>query len=172
MIIPTRRLTLRSWQDSDLEPFAILHANPTAMQDYGRTFDRSESEEKFIRYRTAYERTSYTRWAVEDHNKNFLGYVGPLLSREDHPLGLHTDIGWRMMPSAWGHGFTTEAAKACLQDLFTRCGLSKAFAYTAKDNIKSRNVMERLQLQREPSLDFDIPDDGKMWHGHVWMAMP
>jgi RimJ/RimL family protein N-acetyltransferase len=73
--------------------------------------------------------------------------------------------------SAWGHGYATEAARAALNDAFTRVGLAEVVAYTAPDNLRSQAVMSRLQLERDPSRDFTADYDGvKAWRGLVWVA--
>ena len=74
------------------------------------------------------------------------------------------------MRSAWGHGYATEAARASLKDVFERAQLKEALSYTSADNLRSQAVMTRLNLQREPSLDYSEPLRAGMWHGMVWVA--
>jgi RimJ/RimL family protein N-acetyltransferase len=94
-------------------------------------------------------------------------------SREDHPLGSHFEIGWRLTRNAWGHGYATEAAAAALRDGFTRIGLREIVAYTAPDNRRSQALMYRLRMQRDSSRDFTADYDGvKGWRGLVWVAVP
>jgi RimJ/RimL family protein N-acetyltransferase len=64
-----------------------------------------------------------------------LGYAGVIPSRLDHPLGSHSEIGWRLVQRCWDHGYATEAARAALDDAFTRLGLAKVIAYTSLDNL-------------------------------------
>ncbi|MAB13524.1 GNAT family N-acetyltransferase [Parvibaculum sp.] len=170
MPIETARTRLRQWREPDRDAFAALNAHPEVMHDLGGPIDRRSSDEKFDRYVMAYETHGFTRWAIETFAGNFLGYAGIMPSRPGHPLGPHTEIGWRLQREAWGHGYATEAASAALADGFARCGLTKVLAYTAPDNLRSQAVMERLGLIRVPSLDYEEPHNGGMWRGLVWIA--
>ncbi len=122
------------------------------------------------RYVAAFEQHGFTRWAVEDLNGDLLGYAGMMAQPSDHPLGAHVDIGWRLVRSAWGCGYATEAASAALTDAFERCGLTEVLAYTAPDNLRSQAVMRRLSLRRDLSRDFTVLDGGMPWRGLVWSA--
>jgi RimJ/RimL family protein N-acetyltransferase len=170
MIIETPRTRLRCWQNSDRDAFAALHAHPEVMLDLGGPLDRPQSDAKFNRYVAAFEQYGFTRWVVENLKGEFLGYAGVMLSRPDHPLGPHADVGWRLVRSAWGRAYATEAAKAALHDAFTRCGLTEVLAYTAPDNIRSQAVMARLRLRRDPARDFSESVGLGVWHGLVWVA--
>jgi RimJ/RimL family protein N-acetyltransferase len=98
-------------------------------------------------------------------------HLGHVPSPQDHPLGNHFEIGWRLVRSAWGCGYATEAAKAALRDAFARPGLKQVLAYTAPDNIRSQAVIKRLGLQRDHSLDFAaLYEDVGVWRGWVWVA--
>jgi RimJ/RimL family protein N-acetyltransferase len=143
------------------------------MADAGGPADRATSYAKFDRYAAASEQYGFTRWAVESLEGGFLGYAGVMPARPNHPLGPHADIGWRLVRSAWGHGYATEAAEAALRDAFSRCGLSEVLAYAAPDNLRSLAVMDRLRMQRDPSRDFMAEyDDLGTWHGLVWVGRP
>ena len=148
-----------------------MNADPVVMADLGGPLDRSASDEKLKRYMQAYSDRGYGRWAVENREGEFLGYVGIMHVTEWHPLGAHDEIGWRFRRAAWGHGYATEAARAALQDGFERVGLEKIITYTASDNRRSQAVMTRLGLRRDPSLDFIAEyDPGSRWTGLVWVT--
>jgi len=150
-----------------------MHAHREVMVDAGGPLDRSASDAKFDRYVAAFEQYGFTRWAVESLDGGFLGYAGVMPSPPAHPLGPHADIGWRLVRSAWGHGYATEAATAALRDAFTRCGLTEVLAYTGPANLRSQAVMDRLRLQRDPSRDFTAyTDEAGPWHGLVWVGRP
>jgi RimJ/RimL family protein N-acetyltransferase len=172
MLIETPRMSLRPWRDTDRPAFAALHAHPQVMHDAGGAIDRSQSDAKFDRYVAAFERYAFTRWAIETRDGEFLGYTGIMRSRPDHPLGEHVDIGWRLVRGAWGQGYATEAARAGLQDAFTRCGLAEVIAFTTADNRRSQAVMARLGLRREPARDFRDHYGAREWHLLVWCASP
>ena len=172
MIIDTPRTRLRRWRDSDRDAFAALHAHAEVMADAAGPLDRPQSDAKLDRYAAAFDRYGFTRWAVASLEGDFLGYAGVMPSRPAHPLGPHVDIGWRLMRSAWGHGYATEAAQAALHDAFTRCGLTEVLAYTAADNLRSQAVTARLGLRRDASRDFSEPVGERMWRGLVWVATP
>lgn len=167
--IRTSRLVLRNWRADDRIEFARLNADPDVMRDLGGPLDRANSDAKFDRFVSAFEEHGYSRWVLEDSLGHFLGYTGIMPSTVNHPLGSHAEIGWRLARSAWGRGYATEAAMAALDDGFARLHFNEVLAYTSPDNSRSRAVMDRLGLKRDPARDFVWPETS--WRGLVWVAL-
>jgi RimJ/RimL family protein N-acetyltransferase len=172
MVIDTARLRLRCWRAADREAFGAMNADPDVMLDLGGPISRTASDAKLDRYAATFARLGFCRWALESRDGDFLGYAG-VMPRPDahHPLGPHFEIGWRLARHAWGRGYATEAARAALHDAFARIGLSEVVSYTAPDNLRSRAVMGRLGLQRDPSRDFTaVYERVGAWRGLVWVG--
>ena len=171
MHIETERLRLRRWEMADRHHFATLNADPLVLRDLGGPLSREDSDAKLDRYLKAWRNKGYGRWLVETISGKFLGYCGVMPVREDHPIGIHDEIGWRLIREAWGHGYATEAARAALIDVFRRVRLIEVLAYTDAQNIRSLAVMRRLGLRRDASRDFAIHSDRLgTWRGLVWTA--
>ena len=172
VMITTSRLQLRHWRHADRVAFAAMNADSEGMGDQGGPIDRATSDSKLDRYATAFRERGLGRWVIEK-GEEFLGYAGVMPSWPGHPLGTHYEIGWRLVRTAWGRGYATEAARAALADSFTRARLTEVLAYTAPDNARSQAVMSRLGLQREPSRDFIATNEVVgSWKGLVWSAHP
>src|SRR5438067_1422929 len=75
----------------------------------------------------------------------------------DAPFTPAVEIGWRLVRGAWGRGYATEAAREVLRFAFTDLGLDDLVSVTIPANLRSRAVMERLGLTRDPADDFDHP---------------
>ena len=162
---------LRKWSERLREPFVEMQSNPDVMADLGGPFDRVASDSKFDRYCDAWETNGISRWAVVDANENFLGYAGVMKAGGvDHPLGVHYEIGWRFRREVWGRGFASKSARDALAHAWTVIRASEILSYTAKANIRSQAVMERLQLSRDPARDFTARYPEGDWSGLVWMA--
>ena len=171
MIIDTLRLRLRCWTVLDRDAFAALNADPEVMLDQGGPLSREASDAKLDHYAGAFQQNGYCRWLVESREGEFVGYTGVMPSPSGHPLGLHVEIGWRLVRRKWGHGYATEAAGAALKDAFVRVGLPEVLAYTTPENLRSQAVMARLKLHRDPSRDFTAAHERlKSWQGLVWVA--
>lgn len=171
MHIETERLRLRVWEGTDRDHFAALNVDPVVMGDLGGPLSRDDSDAKLDRYLNAWGSNGYGRWLVETISGTFLGYCGVMPVREDHPIGIHDEIGWRLLRKAWGHGYATEAARAALIDIFERVKLTEVLAYTDAQNIRSQAVMRRLELRRDAARDFAIHHDRLgTWRGLVWTA--
>ena len=173
MIIETPRLRLRPWRASDLDTFVALHADPEVMWDQSGPISRAESSAKFDRYRAAFEAVGYCRWALEDLTGTFLGYAGIMPGKGEVLPDSFTEIGWRLVRAAWGHGYATEAAGAALGDAFQRVGLPEVIAFTSAENLKSQAVMKKLGMRRDAARDF-VTDYGTepSWQGLVWVGTP
>ena len=62
-----------------------------------------------------------------------------------------------MAVSAWGQGFVTEAATACLENGFSAFGLREIVSFTPHQNKPSIAVMKRIGMTRDPADDFSHP---------------
>ena len=68
-----------------------------------------------------------------------------------------SEVGWRLASEQWGHGYATEAAREALRFGFDTVGLEEIVSFTVPQNVRSRRVMERIGLVRDPAGDFDHP---------------
>src|SRR3954470_7845793 len=88
-------VTLRQWQDSDLEPFIAMNADPDVMRYFLARDTRAESVERFNRMRGAIEKLGWGVWAVEVGGQ-FAGMVGLMVPRWPLPFMPCTEILWRL----------------------------------------------------------------------------
>lgn len=95
----------------------------------------------------------------------FLGIAGLLRPSFEAHFTPCVEVGWRLAVDAWGRGYATEAAQACLDHGFEALSprLEEIFAFTVPGNARSRRVMERQGMQHDPAGDFDHP---KLPAGH------
>jgi RimJ/RimL family protein N-acetyltransferase len=158
-MIYTERLLLRPWREEDGDDMARMSADPNVMVDYPRPQTREESDERLARYMATFAKHGVCRWCLESRaDGSFIGFAGIQPVFDDHPLAPAAEIGWRLLRSAWGAGYASEAAKASLIDGFLRCGLIEILSYTTEANERSLAVMQRIGLVREASRDFEAPD--------------
>ncbi|MCW6537627.1 GNAT family N-acetyltransferase [Sphingomonas lycopersici] len=162
---------LQRWAEEHWNSFAEMQSDPEVMADLGGPFTRDASREKFDRYRDAWKTDGVSRWAVVDYAGAFLGYAGIMIRRDpDHPLGVHHEIGWRFRRDAWGKGLATQSARQALHHAWSVLDVPEIVSYTARDNLRSRNVMRRLGLRRDPHRDFTARYPRGDWTGLVWVA--
>lgn len=153
----TDRLLLRRWRGSDLEPWAAMNADPEVREHLGEPWSRERSDASVARFEADFDRWGYGWSAVEVRaTGEFAGFAG--LDRvEEHLPFSGVEIGWRLARWAWGRGYATEAARAVLGHAFTALGLTEVLAVTTAGNLRSRAVMHRLGMVRDPEDDFDDP---------------
>ena len=157
-VLTTERLRLRGWRDEDRPGYAAINADPEVTRYLSKQYSRDESDAIVDRMLAGWERRGFGLWAVERRGDGvLLGMTG--LSPHDlpAPLGSVVEVGWRFGRSAWGHGYATEAARAALRFGFERLGLEEIVSFTTVDNTRSRRVMERLGMHRDPADDFGHP---------------
>jgi RimJ/RimL family protein N-acetyltransferase len=154
----TDRLLLRAWRESDLEPYAALNADPLVMEHFPALLDRVESDQMIGRMQHNLDERGFGLLATERLDTGeLIGFVGLSVPRFEAPFMPAVEIGWRLARSAWGHGFATEAARSVLADGFGRVGLPAVVSLTTVGNERSRAVMRRLGMTRDPADDFDHP---------------
>jgi RimJ/RimL family protein N-acetyltransferase len=156
--LATARLVLRQWRDSDLAPFAALNADPEVMQYMPRCLERSESDALVGRYRERIAERGWDLWALERRDDGgFVGALGLAVATFPAPFTPCVEIAWRLARAQWGQGLATEAAGAVLRFGFQTLALEEVLAFTVPENRRSRAVMARLGMHRDPGEDFEHP---------------
>jgi RimJ/RimL family protein N-acetyltransferase len=168
--IRTDRLMLRGWRHADRGPFAELNADPQVAEFLGGPLDRDGSDALVDRILVRWDSDGHGLWAVERvEDGRFLGFVGLAAPSFDAVFTPCVEVGWRRAREAWGRGYATEAAWAALRFGFVELDLDEIVSFTTVANVRSRAVMERLGMTRDPVDDFDHPSfpDGHPIRPHV-----
>lgn len=161
---------LRPFCLADLEPFAALNAHPLVVESLGSALTRAESDALVERYAAEMEREGWGLWAVEVvGGPPFVGMVGLHRVNPALPCAPAVEVGWRLSPAQWGHGYATEAAAAALRHGFAEGDLPEIVAFTTTLNLRSQTVMERIGMVRDGGADFDHPSlpEGSPLRRHV-----
>ena len=168
--LTTARLLLREWRDADRQPFAELNADARVAEFLSGPLDRAASDALVDRITARWESDGHGLWAVERvEDAAFLGFVGLAAPSFEAAFTPCVEVGWRLAPFAWGHGYATEAARAALRFGFEDLGLAEIVSFTVPANVRSRAVMERLGMTRDPADDFLHPNlpEGHPLRRHV-----
>jgi ribosomal-protein-alanine N-acetyltransferase len=150
------RVLLRQWQERDVAPFAALNADAAVMEHFPATLSAAESEAMVGRLRAGLEARGWGAWCL-DIDGQTAGFVGLSVPSFEAAFTPCVEIGWRLAANFWGHGYATEAARLVLDFGFHRLQLAEIVSYTTVANWRSRRVMERIGLRRDPGGDFDHP---------------
>ncbi len=175
MEIRTPRLLLRRFRDEDRAPFAAMNTDPQVMEHFADHLTCEQSDGFIDRVEARFAERGYAVWAVGVvGGPDFIGYVGPWDADFTAPFTPAVEVGWRLTPSAWGHGYATEAAIVAADDAFVRCDLPEILSFTAATNLRSRAVMGRIGLVRDVNGDFLHPriPDGHPVQPHVLYRFP
>ena len=93
----------------------------------------------------------YGHWVISDTTDRFLGVIVVEAGGLDPRV---PDLGWIVVPEAWGQGIATEAARLVASDLLTRTDVTHITAYLQAGNTASRRVAEKIGMHlRERGTD-------------------
>ncbi len=156
--LETKRLILRPWKDEDLKDFALLNKDPKVMEFFPSLLSSEESNALAQRIRKELLKKNYGMWAVEiPQQAKFIGCVGLHYQDFNTTFAPCIEIGWRISSKYWGQGYATEGAKAALDYGFKTLNLKEIVAFTPEKHLKSRKVMQRLEMKHDPKENFICP---------------
>ncbi len=158
MTIRTERLLLRRWRPEDLAPFAVMNTDPRVTEFLPTPLTREQSDALVARVEAHFEERGFGLWAVEIPGvAPFAGYVGLSTPAFETAFTPCVEVGWRLGAEHWGRGYATEGARAALAHGFEVVGLPEILSWTVPANIRSRHIMEKIGMTRDPADDFDHP---------------
>lgn len=156
--LETERLVLRDWRDEDLDALHGICSDPLVMATIGPVQDRATAQAGLERLKARTARDGHTFWALERKaDGRVIGFCG--IARGTVPvIADELEIGWRLASDCWGQSYAREAAEASIGWAAASRPGRPIFAITSVGNHRSRGLMERLGMKRDPAMDFDHPD--------------
>jgi ribosomal-protein-alanine N-acetyltransferase len=152
--IETARLRIRPVEESDVDGAHRVYGDPEAMRYVGadgapRT--REQTAAGVTRMIEGQERNGFSLWAVElRETGEMIGICGVV-----HVDGTGPDVElvYEFQRSAWGNGYATEAARACLAAALGPLGLKRVVALAYPENAQSIRIMQKLGMRDAGMVD-------------------
>lgn len=158
-LLSTDRLFLRPWRTQDREFFIEMNADPRVMEFMPRTLSRDQSNQFIERIEAHFEKYGFGLCAAEHRASGaFLGFIGLWVPQFAAPFKPAVEIGWRLASAWWGQGLATEGAREIVRYAFEDLELPQLVSFTMPANVRSRRVMEKLEMTHDSSDDFDHPN--------------
>lgn len=166
--IQTPRLTLRQWQDSDTASFIQMCADDEVMRYFPKKLNTIEATAFLERIKADIEKRGWGLFAVElKATGKFIGFIGLHLHPPEFEIADAPEISWRLLPQYWYQGYVTEGAKAVLKHAFRNLRIDRVISLTACINTPSKDVMQRLGMDKVREFDHPFISADHPLHRHI-----
>lgn len=117
-----------------------------------RVIDRDEAAAVIDSSLESFRADGFGMWVLlREPERTSIGFCG-LRRFGEPPVGI--EVLYALLPSQWGTGLATEAARAVLERAF-RAGIPRVFAGADPPNVASIRVMERLGMRPDCTRTID-----------------
>lgn len=139
--IETERLILRPPQADDFDAWASLLADEQSARFIGGGCSRPVAWRRFLGKTGAWLIQGFSMFSViEKASGRWIGRLGPW-----YPEGWPgPEVGWALLPDAWGRGYATEGATAAMDYAFDVLGWDEVIHSIHAENTASQNLARRL----------------------------
>jgi RimJ/RimL family protein N-acetyltransferase len=133
------RLLLRRFDAGDVAAMSAVYLDPDVMRYVagGVLADAGAVAATLAREASAHDERGFAFWAVvERATGRVIGDAGFGLFEPRDAL----EIGWTLARDAWGRGYATEAARACVRAAFAHLAVDEILAVVDEENAASQRV--------------------------------
>lgn len=164
MMLSSDRLILRPFNRQDTIPFIVMNQDSRVMEYMPSLLSDQESLALLEQTTAHWVRHGFGRFAcILKETGTFIGYVGLVVPTFNTHFTPCIGIEWRFAFDYWGKGYALEAAQLVLAYAFTQLDLSEINAWTVPSNIRSINLIKKLDMHHDSKDDFEHP---KLPEGH------
>jgi RimJ/RimL family protein N-acetyltransferase len=152
----TDRLRLSRFTAGDADVLAPVFAVRAVWEyPFGRAMSATWTAGFVARAAEHWERFGFGLWVVRRlRDEEAIGYLGlsmpsflsELVPAERMPA---VEVGWRLHPAHWGHGYATEGALMALKGAFETLKLREVCSAPQNTNLLSARVAERIAMRYE-----------------------
>lgn len=164
---------LRAWTEVEFPAWEALHQDAEVARWLGGAMPAEARRAAFDRTALHLAAQGWGVWAILDEHNKVVGAAGLQTVRPGMPF-VGVEAAWRLRADAWGRGYVSMVMPALLEDGFDRLPLVEIVTCTARSNVRSQAVMQRLGFRRDEARDFDHPalaEDHPL-RPHVMYSMP
>ena len=135
-----------------------MNADPNVMEFFPAPLSSPQSDALVAKIERHFRKYGFGLYAVElKDDGGFVGFIGLSVPAFHAHFTPCVEIGWRLAAEVWGSGYATEGARKVLAFGFEQLGLAEIVSFTVPGNLRSRRVMGRIGMTRNPADDFDHP---------------
>ena len=161
--IVTARLRLVPLAPAHIDDLAAMLADPIVMRYFPRVMTRTEARQWLWRTMDRYREHGTGLLAVlrREGAETFIGDCG--LQIRTFGGATHLELGYHFRREAWGHGYATEAASACVGLAWRHSDVPRVAALIRPENRPSQAVARRVGMHRRGAvLHAGLTHD--VWH--------
>jgi ribosomal-protein-alanine N-acetyltransferase len=152
--LTTDRLQLRALTLEDAPAAFDIYGDPEVMRHVaGGPVADIAATEAVVQQIIAHQRLhGYSWWGVVERATGELVGDAGLYSFEGTGPGV--EVGYTFRRDAWGKGYATESARACLQAAFGPLELERVRAVVLPENIASVRVLEKIGMRHDGTVRY------------------
>lgn len=145
MTLETKRLILREMTEEDFPALYAILSDPETMAHYPAPFDEAR-----VRRWIAWNRENDAVFGfglfavVRRDTGEVIGDCGVTMQRIDGAI--RPEIGYHIHRAHWRQGYASEAARACMEMIFTRTPFGRLYSYMKATNAPSYRTAESIGL--------------------------
>ena len=146
-LLDTERLKLREFRAVDTDALYRLDSDPRVMRyigdgSVGTRASVAGTVARAMKYYRVFPGLGV--WPTEARATGaFIGWF----CLKYVPKTVEVEVGYRLLPEAWGRGYATEGARALVRYGFTELGLYRIIGLTHPDNAASQRVLQKAGLR-------------------------
>ena len=155
MVFDSSRLIFREFEESDFQLFHVIFSNERIMRYACMDVCRSEKESKPYFHRIIAnnalgreERKSYEYAVFSREDGAYIGFADIVLELKNEDGGV-AEIGYFLLPDAWGMGYATEIAQTLISFCFQTLHLHRVCASCNGSNAPSERIMQKIGMVKE-----------------------
>lgn len=154
-VLITSRLVLRQISLDDVNEIFVLRSDKTILKyiDKAPAVSLQDGIDFINRVELQREEKTAIHWAIVLKGEARL--CGMICIWKIDKLITQGEVGYSMLPHYYGKGIMNEALEAIIHFGFEVMNLKHLEAYTHKDNVASRNLLERNHFKRNQQLELE-----------------
>lgn len=152
--------------DGDVDASFVIHSDPATYRFHpgGAIRTRAQAAAQLADWQREWRDLGFGFWAVSLAAEERVIGFGGLTQRvfRGRPV---LNTYYRFAPSAWGHGYATEMARAALELARRLLPEMPMIVRTRPGNVAAQSVAEKLGLRRAPDLEDHMWTYVSRWDG-------